>query len=49
MKHGTPIMFSVAGEEIRDVSKLQRYLFEGASPRFEMFLKGGIDQPLELF
>ncbi|MFP4212197.1 MAG: hypothetical protein ACLFR8_13215, partial [Alkalispirochaeta sp.] len=49
VKHGTPIMFSVAGEEIRDVSKLQRYLFEGASPRFEMFLKGGIDQPLELF
>ncbi len=49
VKHGTPIMFSVAGEEIKDVSKLQRYLFEGASPRFEMFLKGGIDQPLELF
>ncbi|MDA3948025.1 MAG: hypothetical protein PF508_02265 [Spirochaeta sp.] len=49
VKHGTPIMFSVAGTEIKDVSKLQRYLFEGASPRFEMFLKGGIDQPLELF
>ncbi|SIQ75798.1 hypothetical protein SAMN05920897_11472 [Alkalispirochaeta americana] len=49
VKHGTPIMVSVAGEEIQDVSKLQRYLFEGASPRFEMFLKGGIDQPLELF
>lgn len=49
VKHGTPIMFSVAGSEIKDVSKLQRYLFEGASPRFEMFLKGGIDQPLELF
>lgn len=49
VKHGTPIMFSVAGVEIKDVSKLQRYLFEGASPRFEMFLKGGIDQPLELF
>ncbi|POQ98667.1 hypothetical protein AU468_12450 [Alkalispirochaeta sphaeroplastigenens] len=49
VKHGTPIMVSVTGEEIRDVSKLQRYLFEGASHRFEMFLKGGIDQPLELF
>ncbi len=49
VKHGTPIMISVAGSNIRDVSKLQRYLFEGASPRFESFLKGSIDQPLELF
>lgn len=49
VKHGTPILISVAGDEIRDVSKLQRYLYEGASPRFETFLKGSIDQPLELF
>ncbi|MFW6362492.1 MAG: hypothetical protein ACOC0D_01495 [Spirochaeta sp.] len=49
VKHGTPILISVAGNQIKDVSKLQRYLFEGASPRFEMFLKGSIDQPLELF
>ncbi|GAB6090656.1 hypothetical protein [Spirochaeta dissipatitropha] len=49
VKHGTPILISVAGDQIKDVSKLQRYLFEGASPRFEMFLKGSIDQPLELF
>jgi len=49
VKHGTPIMFSVAGEEIRDVRKLQRYLYEGASPRFEAFLKGGIDRVLDLF
>ncbi|WP_280113254.1 hypothetical protein [Salinispira pacifica] len=42
-------MISVAGSTIKDVSKLQRYLFEGASPRFESFLKGSIDQPLELF
>lgn len=49
VKHGTPIMISVAGSTIKDVSKLQRYLFEGASPRFESFLKGSIDQPLELF
>lgn len=49
VKHGTPILISVAGENIKDVSKLQRYLFEGASPRFENFLKGSIDQPLELF
>lgn len=49
VKHGTPIMFSVAGDNIRDVSKLQRYLFEGASPRFEAFLRGGVDRALELF
>lgn len=49
VKHGTPIMVSVVGSNIKDVSKLQRYLYEGASPRFEMFLKGSIDQPLELF
>ncbi len=49
VKHGTPILISVAGTDIKEVSKLQRYLFEGASPRFENFLKGSIDQPLELF
>ncbi len=49
VKHGTPIMFSVAGENIADVRKLQRYLYEGASPRFEAFLKGGIDRVLDLF
>jgi len=49
VKHGTPILFSVAGDEIRDVRKLQRYLYEGASPRFEAFLKGGIDRVLDLF
>jgi hypothetical protein len=49
VKHGTPIMFSVAGENIKDVSKLQRYLFEGASPRFEAFLHGGVDRTLDLF
>jgi len=49
VKHGVPIMFSVAGDQIRDVRKLQRYLYEGASPRFEAFLKGGLDQVLDLF
>ena len=49
VKHGTPILVSVVGDDIKDVSKLQRYLFEGASPRFEMFLRGSIDQPLDLF
>ncbi len=49
VKHGTPIMFSVVGEEIKGVSKLQRYLYEGASPRFEVFLKGGVGRTLDLF
>lgn len=49
VKHGTPIMFSVAGDGIKDVSKLQRYLFEGASPRFEVFLHGSVDRVLDLF
>lgn len=49
VKHGVPILVSVVGDEIKDVSKLQRYLYEGASPRFEMFLKGGPDQGLDLF
>ncbi len=49
VKHGTPIMFSVKGDNIKDVSKLKRYLFEGASPRFETFLKYGPDVTLDLF
>ncbi|MFW6139115.1 MAG: hypothetical protein ACOC7U_08075 [Spirochaetota bacterium] len=49
VKHGGLIFFSVAGENIKDVSKLQRYLFEGASPRFEVFLKAGVGRVLDLF
>ncbi|NBC28883.1 MAG: hypothetical protein GVY29_02700 [Spirochaetes bacterium] len=49
VKHGTPIMFSVVGEDIKGVAKLQRYLFEGASPRFEVFLRGGVGRTLDLF
>jgi hypothetical protein len=39
----------VAGEKIRNVSKLSRYLFEGASKRFEAFLKQDVSKPLSLF
>jgi hypothetical protein len=49
VKHGGLIFFSVVGENITDVSKLQRYFFEGASPRFEVFLRGGIGRVLDLF
>jgi hypothetical protein len=43
------IYFQVSGEKIRDVSKLQKYLFEGASVRFEQFLKLGVGKVLKLF
>lgn len=49
VKHGDSIYFQVAGEEIKGVSKLKKYLFEGASPRYEQFLKIGIGQVLNLF
>lgn len=49
VKNGTPIIFSIAGTEIAGVAKLQRYLFEGASPRFESFLRGAHNQVLGLF
>ncbi|PIE04202.1 MAG: hypothetical protein CSA76_05470 [Spirochaetales bacterium] len=49
VKHGTPIMFSVAGDNPRDISRLRKYLFEGASQRFEAFLHGGPGTILQLF
>ena len=49
VKHGDSIFFQVAGENIKGVSKLQKYLFEGASPRFEQFLKIAVGQVLRLF
>jgi hypothetical protein len=49
VKHGCPIMFSVAGDDIKDVSKLKKYLFEGASSRFEAFLRGAVGSVLDLF
>lgn len=49
VKHGGLIFFQVAGENIKNVSKLKRYLYEGASQRFEAFLKKDINRPLELF
>ncbi len=49
VKHGSSIMFAVAGENIRDVAKLQRYLFQGASPKFEDFLRFPVNKVLNLF
>lgn len=49
VKHGNVIQFAVAGEDIRDVAKLQRYLAQGASPMFEAFLRGPVNSVLPLF
>lgn len=49
VKHGGLIFIQVAGENIRGVSKLQKYLFEGASQRYEIFLEGSVGSVLQLF
>jgi hypothetical protein len=49
VKRGTAIMISVVGENIKNVAKLKRYLMQGASHRFEAFLKGPPNQLLKLF
>ena len=49
VKHGSSIQFAVAGNEIKDVAKLQRYLVQGASPQFEAFLRGSMGNVLRLF
>ncbi len=49
VKHGSAILISVVGENIKDVAKLQRYLKQGASPMFEAFLKFPVNTVLNLF
>lgn len=49
VRNQSMIHFQVTGEDIKGVSKLQKYLFEGASPRFEQFLKLGVGKVLNLF
>jgi hypothetical protein len=49
VKHGSAIQFAVAGAEIKDVAKLQRYLAQGASNQFEAFLHGSVSTVLKLF
>ncbi len=49
VKHGSTIQFAVAGSDIKDVAKLQRYLMQGASPMFESFLHGPVSTALKLF
>jgi hypothetical protein len=49
VKHGTYIEFALLGIEFADVSKLRKYLEQGASHRFEAFLKGDPTKTLLLF
>jgi hypothetical protein len=49
VKHGGLIFIQLVGENISDVSKLLKYLFEGASHRYEQFLHGSIGSVLNLF
>ena len=49
VKHGSAILFAVAGQDILDIAKLQRYFRQGASPRFEDFLRFPVNQVLNLF
>ncbi|OHD70800.1 MAG: hypothetical protein A2177_02145 [Spirochaetes bacterium RBG_13_68_11] len=49
VKHGSAILIAVAGADIRDVAKLQRYLRQGASQMFEAFLKAPVNAVLNLF
>lgn len=49
VKHGSMIMIAIAGDEIKDVAKLQRYLKQGASPAFEAFLRFPVNTVLSLF
>ncbi len=49
VKHGSTIMIAIAGEDIKDLAKLQRYLRQGASPAFEAFLKFPVNTVLNLF
>ncbi|PKL18870.1 MAG: hypothetical protein CVV49_03710 [Spirochaetae bacterium HGW-Spirochaetae-5] len=49
VKHNDSIYFQVSGENILGVSKLQKYLYEGASQRYEQFLKLGVGRVLNIF
>ena len=49
VKHGTMILIRILGVEFKDISKLRRYLSEGASHKFETFLRGAPGQKLSLF
>jgi hypothetical protein len=49
VKTGDSIFFSVVGEEIKDVAKLKKYLYQGASESFKYFVKKDVNVVLSLF
>lgn len=49
VKHGSTILFAIRGEGPKDISKLNRYLKQGASHSFEIFLKFPVNKILNLF
>ncbi len=49
VKHGGLIFFQVSGTKIKDVSRLQKYLAEAASKRYETFMKHDVNKALHLF
>ncbi len=49
VKHGTNIYICLLGAEFTDISKLRRYLAQGASSRYEDFLKGDPTKDMALF
>jgi hypothetical protein len=49
VKHGTSIQFAVEGQDIKELSRLRRYLAWGASPDFEALLRAPADGGLLVF
>ena len=49
VKNGDVILFCLVGNEFKSIAKLQRYFFEGASNRFNRYLKKDLNKPLNLF
>ncbi len=49
VKTGDSIFFSIVGEEIKDVAKLKKYLYQGASESFKYFVKNDVNVVLQLF
>jgi hypothetical protein len=49
VKHGTSIQFAVEGQDIKELSRLRRYLIRGASPDFEALLRAPAEGGLLLF
>ena len=49
VKRDGVIFFQIAGSEIKAVRRLQKYLHEAASSRFEVFMKHDVNRSLQLF